>query len=728
MEKLFCPLCEREYEQGIKFCPHDASGLIVRSKDAMAGQVFDGRYRILHKLGEGGMGAVYKAVQISTNKPVAIKMVSAHHTENENTIRRFQREVKLQSRLEHPNIVTVLDFAKTPEGQYFFVMPFIEGKSLRQMILDGGKFSISDFLSLAMQMCDGLECAHGEGIVHRDMKGDNVVVAHIGSQRVAKILDFGLAKALGVDDDATKSGIELTSAGRAMGTPAYMSPEQARGEAAKIGPRSDLYSLGVIFYQMLTGILPFRSDTPWGVMHQHVSEPPVPLRQVNPDVPEIIERAVMRLLEKDPEKRYPSALALRRDLASAAANLAGRTEEMRLTPPSGLVNPAKGSPSAKPLGRVAVAAGLLLAVAGGLYLMFGSEAPKSPAPMPIVAQKPAETPATSLPTDVPATEKKAEPQVGATEVSATAPSATEQADKEKREKVESLLMAAEKDLAANRLVTPKGKNALEKYREALSIDPANESAKAGTEKIAARAVELAHGAIGKNQPAKAEEYLAVAEAVQPGYPPAVKAREVLSQRQVADVSPRRERAEQKSGSEHEKKKEAPSGMVFVPCGKFFMDKHEVTQAEYEKVMEKSRPEGRSCPNCPVDMVDWSEANAYCEKAGKRLPTEQEWEMAARSCKDKPEYATASGGLSVDEANYKESGLKKAVKIGSYPPNPLGLHDMSGNVWEWTSSAEGDKRILRGGSWNDKASYLTVSHRFEEKPTTRTNDNGFRCVK
>ncbi len=131
MEKPFCPICEKEFDSGVKFCQQDGTELIFRSEDTMTGEMFDGRYRVIHKLGEGGMGAVYKAQQISTGKPVAIKVIAKSLTENPATVRRFQREVKLQSKLEHPNIVTVIDFARTKDGQYFFVMPFVEGKSHR---------------------------------------------------------------------------------------------------------------------------------------------------------------------------------------------------------------------------------------------------------------------------------------------------------------------------------------------------------------------------------------------------------------------------------------------------------------------------------------------------------------------------------------------------------------------------------------------------------------------
>jgi serine/threonine protein kinase len=549
MEKSFCPLCEREYEPGSKFCLDDGSELIFRSEDAMAGQVFDGRYRILHKLGEGGMGAIYKAVQISTQKPVAIKVVAARHAENESTIRRFQREVKLQSKLEHPNIVTVIDFAKTPDGQYFFAMPFIEGKSLRRMILDAGKFSLPDFLALAMQICDGLECAHAEGIVHRDLKGDNIVVAHIGRQRVAKILDFGLAKAIQQGDDTAKSGPELTSVGMAMGTPAYMSPEQAKGEGDKIGSRSDLYSLGVIFYQMLTGSLPFRSDTPWGVMHQHISEPPVPLRQINPDAPESIERAIMRLLEKEPEKRYPSALALRRDLEMVARTTPGLMEATAPEETPTIMQPRfaetlEGKPTPRSRGPIVVLLALLLAMAGGGYWLYGrgggATEPSTPAPVAVVkpgtasapeSAKPApvavvkqETPAAPVqesakPASSPSAKRQPvttpEPKAATPETKTPVENAADKAEREKRGKIAGLLAEAEADMKAKRVTEPEGRNAMEKYEGVLELDPANEKAKWGMNRVADYYLELAAAAAGSGDFGKAEEFIALAEEIVP---------------------------------------------------------------------------------------------------------------------------------------------------------------------------------------------------------------------
>jgi len=671
MEKLFCPLCEREYELGIKFCPQDASELIFRSEDTMAGQVFDGRYRILHKLGEGGMGAVYKAVQISTQKLVAIKVVAARHTENPATVRRFQREVKLQSRLEHPNIVTVIDFAKTPEGQYFFVMPFIEGKSLRRMILDGGKFALSDFLALAMQICDGLEYSHAEGIVHRDLKGDNIVVAHIGRQRVAKILDFGLAKAIQRDGETTKSGPELTSEGLALGTPAYMSPEQAKGEVGKIGPRSDLYSLGVIFYQMLTGALPFKSDTPWGLLHQHISEPPVPVRQINSDVPESIERSVMRLLEKEPENRYASALALRRDLEKVARSALGLVEaaaleKTRTATPSGFIKTVEGQPALRPSTSVVAALlVLLVAVAGGWYWLYGRgrAAPGPQPPAPVALVKP-ERPAAPVAPPAPVAEKKA-----GTEVSPPPQDTSTQAEKEKR-------------LAPG-------------LKEAQTLHAEME----GGKKAPPGTVFVKGGCL-----------------------------------RMGDIFG------EGDGDEY------PVHKVCV--NDFVIDKYEVTQADFTRIMGKNPSKFGDCPDCPVENVTWFEASEYCHRIGKRLPTEAEWEYAAREGGKTVRYSTGSDAIGPNDANYSdtERRVERTLPVGRYRPNALGLHDMTGNVWEWvadwydrnyyTVSPEknphgppsGEYRVLRGGSWRNDEHVIRASNRDNSEPAGSSDSYGFRCAK
>ncbi|MDH4185024.1 MAG: serine/threonine protein kinase, partial [Nitrospinota bacterium] len=176
MTKPFCPTCKEEFDREIRYCPNDGTAVICPQADELHDQIFDQRYKIAEKIGEGGMGSVYKAVQLSTGKFVAIKVVSGQHTQNEETIRRFQREVKLQTKLSHPNLVSILDFSKTAEGEYYFAMEFVEGKSLTKFIKERGQLSLDEFMEIASQLCGGLEYAHRQGIIHRDLKGDNIIV------------------------------------------------------------------------------------------------------------------------------------------------------------------------------------------------------------------------------------------------------------------------------------------------------------------------------------------------------------------------------------------------------------------------------------------------------------------------------------------------------------------------------------------------------------------------
>ncbi len=500
MEQPFCRQCGKTFDEGFKLCPYDGSELVIRSEDSMAGQVFDGRYRIEHKLGEGGMGAVYKATQLSTDKAVAIKVVSDRLTENPATVRRFQREVRLQTKLSHPNIVSVIDFSKSPTGQYYFVMEYVEGHSLRNLVLNEGKVSLRNFRILAPQICDGLEYAHHKGIIHRDLKGDNIIVATVGHQRVVKILDFGLAKAIQYDE-ATNNESELTLRGRVLGTPAYMSPEQAKGETDKIDYRTDIYSLGVIFYQMLSGQLPFRSDTPWGFMHKHIAESPPPLITDNRYIPEKLNAIIMKCLEKDQENRFSSALEIKLQLEQEAAEAKnGATMEASASYYDSLKN-AKTIGGVPKVAVISIAAVVLIVSGAIIWGLTGNNTerhstqvattPKAAAQARTEARKPEATPAKPKPDQ-----------------------SSKVADR-KNEEVNLLLSEAREDLSANRLTAPEGKNALEKYKAALVLDPGSDEAKKGMENIMDRYLKMADKAIGEGNFDEAGEYIEKAESVLP---------------------------------------------------------------------------------------------------------------------------------------------------------------------------------------------------------------------
>ena len=806
-DKPFCPLCEKEYLAGTKFCPEDGSELIIRAEETITGQVFDGRYNLLFKLGEGGMGAVYKATQISTGKPVAIKVVSKKLAQNPATVSRFQREVKLQSKLEHPNIVTVVDFAKTPDGQYFFVMPFVEGKSLRQLILDEGKFSVKDFLTLACQILDGLEFAHQQKIIHRDLKGDNISIAIYQHHRVAKILDFGLAKAIQQESEATMSGSGGTQEGRVLGTPAYMSPEQALGEISKIDHRSDIYSIGVVFYQMLTGKLPFASNTPWGVMHKHIEETPDPLRNIAPGTPEKIEAVILRCLEKDRDKRYQSALDVKKNLEIAATggdpdvteDYASRQEEKTsatqdILEPSAHTTFTKDPPSkgwgAVKTTRVILQTLLLFGIVTYFgYTQYEASQEKARQAEIALAQMTADNQKkeneeksrvvvekrregegeTRL-----AKEKEAQ-RLAEVKKNKQAEEAKQKAEADQKTRIANLLASAEADIKAYRLTSPAGKNAFERYKAVLKIEPDNKTAKSGIEKVASRYVKLAEDSIKKKEFNKADTFIAKAETVQPGREDVAQTIERLSatrevekerQRLVGLERKKEESRKARALEEAKAKKRAPKGMVFVKGGcfdmgdtfgdgqkdekpvhrvcldDFFMDKYEVTQSSYKQVTGKN-PSRFHGENNPVEKVTWFNARDYCSKAGKRLPTEAEWEYAARSGGKREKYA---GGNNVDSAGwYTKNSGGKTHPVGQKRGNGLGLYDMSGNVWEWVNDwygksyygssrernprgpSSGKYRVVRGGSWFVSNVHLRASDRYSHTPANRNSTIGFRCA-
>ncbi|HEX2640478.1 MAG TPA: serine/threonine-protein kinase, partial [Pyrinomonadaceae bacterium] len=277
------------------------------------------QYKILQKIGSGGQGTVYKALDTKLNRTVVIKVLPPELTKKTANFKRFEREAQLCSQLDHPNICTIYDFHEA-NGIYYIAMQYIDGKNVRQLVA-GRPLELKSALSIAIQVTDALAYAHSKNIVHRDIKAGNVMVTESGQ---AKILDFGLAKLL-EDETVTEPGVdktEITELGIPYGTATYAAPEQAKGERAD--ERSDIFSTGVLLYEMLTGIWAFQGKTVIDVRHQVLYGTPKPLTEMRRDVlPPKLQQIIDKALQKEPKNRYQKMSAMRDDLRGVLQEVAG---------------------------------------------------------------------------------------------------------------------------------------------------------------------------------------------------------------------------------------------------------------------------------------------------------------------------------------------------------------------------------------------------------------------
>src|SRR5579859_2981636 len=265
------------------------------------GVVLGERYEILKRLGEGGMGAVYKARDRELDRLVALKVIRPELAGHPDILRRFKQELILARQVTHKNVIRIFDLGMA-DGRKFITMDYVEGRDLKSIIVERGKLPAGEAVPIVQQICRGLEAAHTEGVVHRDLKPQNIMVDASGR---VWVMDFGLARSMELAG--------LTRTGALMGTPDYMSPEQARAE--KVDARSDLFSLGIIFYEMLTGVLPFQADTLMGTLLKRVQEKAEPPGALEPAIPRRLSDVVMKLLEPDRVKRYQTTGEVLADLA-----------------------------------------------------------------------------------------------------------------------------------------------------------------------------------------------------------------------------------------------------------------------------------------------------------------------------------------------------------------------------------------------------------------------------
>ena len=297
---------------------------MIELKDPFVGRTLDEKYCVEERLGAGGMGVVYRARHLLMNRPVAIKVLHQRLVEDEAARARFQTEARAAVKLQHPNAVSVSDFGQTPEGCFYIVMELLEGRTLREILSREAPIETARAVSIMLQISDAVAAAHEAKIIHRDLKPLNILVTQSAEQpAVVKVLDFGIAK-LGKDDfdDDENSATPWTTSGQPssiIGTPRYMAPEQSNG--SELTPAADVYSLGVILYEMLTGMTPFTGSTPEDIAQKHANNLPLSPREIVAGIPEDIQRIVLKALEKNPANRPANAAEFRQELLETAERL-----------------------------------------------------------------------------------------------------------------------------------------------------------------------------------------------------------------------------------------------------------------------------------------------------------------------------------------------------------------------------------------------------------------------
>jgi serine/threonine-protein kinase len=639
----------------------------------------------------GATSTIYKAYQEKLDRYVAIKVLSPHFIDEPGFLDRFYQEARAVARLDHPNILPVYDFDQVGEIVYI-VMKYVNSGTLRNVMR--GPLDLSYTLEIITQVCLALGYAHKQGVVHRDVKPGNILIA---DNNWALLTDFGLAKML-------EGNQRLTRTGAGVGTPEYMSPEQAQGKPTD--GRADLYSLGAMLYEMFTGQLPFESESGIAVAMKHVSDPVQPPRIYRPDLPSAVEQVILTALEKEPSRRYPTAEAMLAALTRAAtpALASGAIEPVELAPPIGEPAPEKSSLSLK-----------LAAI--GITLR----------------------------------------QRAAHSLQRLQAWGREQRDR---------MQAFRQDRWPH-------------YRAGLVARRRTIGAVIGMVALMLLCAVLAPLAFPVAAPAAPATPTPADKTALASAPVTVKPAFTLTRSVTpsATVTPIITTTKEITA--------APPGMVLVPAGSFtmgavsgefdadetpphavylndyYIDAVEVTNAQFARFADSSgyqtdaEKAGDSTTwrsfnaadrqRFPVIFVSWNDAARYCAWAGKRLPTEAEWEKAARGAGTRIfPWGDAFNG---NYANTVDSGIGQPVAVASRSAkSPYGVYDAVGNVWEhvrdwygggyYTDSpqanpggpTEGPFKVIRGGSFKSQPNRATTTAREKISPDSRGDDVGFRCAR
>ncbi len=677
------------------------------------------RYALERELGRGGMATVYLAQDGRHSRPVALKVLRPDLAAVLGA-ERFLREIHIAARLQHPNILTLIDSGEVPaegrgRGTLFYVMPYVDGETLRQRLRREGRLAVGDTVRVLQEVLDALAYAHGRGIVHRDIKPENIMLAG----RHALVMDFGVAKAAtaAAADAVTVADGPLTTLGLAIGTPTYMPPEQAAGQGDVDG-RSDLYAVGVVAYEMLTGAPPFTGPTPQAVLAAQVTRAPAPLAGIRPDLPPPLADAIMRCLAKEPEQRPASAEALLADIEPYA------------TPAGGTTPPALAAPQLRPRrrGMLVMLGVLLLALGAGLWWGPGRQAGERRW-----------------------AREQAMPRMLALAEAGEWESAYQLARRVEQVIPGDSLFNALRPRFARRIrihTRPAGAAVWRKEYTA----PDSTWVLLGRTPLDSALISINGGGGGllnaNRLRVEAPGYRTLELVGLPFQD------SVITLDRAGALPPEMVRIEGgELGVQYPGFEQIPP----VRLGDYLMDRLEVTNRDYKRFVDSGgyrrrefwdRPfvkGGRELPweqamrlmtdrtgrpgpstweagdyprdqaDYPVGGVSWYEAAAYARFAGKALPSVVHWNHAAGV------YHSAS---IVPRSNFSGRG---PIPVGSSGAlSQFGTLDMAGNVREWCLNPIGDQRFILGGGWNDPP--YQFNDAYSQPPFDRSPTNGIRLVR
>lgn len=740
-----------------------------------------GRFKITERLGEGGMATVYKAFDERLERYVALKAIRTDLFGAgllPEIQARFEREAKALARLTHPHIVKVYDYGEH-EGMPYLVMEYLPGGTLRKYA--GQRLPYAQAARLLAPIARALAYAHRQNIVHRDVKPTNILISESGQPMLT---DFGIAKLLDMGQSAG-----LTASGVGIGTPEYMAPEQGMGGA--IDSRADQYALGVVFYELLTSKRPYSADTPMGVMVKHITEPLTDPRHFTPDLPSEVETVIFTSMSKKPEERFANLDLFADNLDAIAAGSAapggqrppgmpamdsGATIQ---TPP-----PFSRSPGTQPSNYPPANSGATL---------------QTPPPFPPQTRpsgyKPGDSGAT-IQTPPPFTPPPTYPSMAPTSRSSIgmpAPVPTPARPKiglwigvlgaiallvvlaifvgpmlfQQDNSVDSFEALSTQAQATAFAIGTEGAIAGEVQRTLTAVAQVTVNA-AGTEGAIAVDVQNTLAAVQTSQATPVSQETLAPQETQPvetSLPSPTTAPAgltIIKDRLGVEMVQIQGATFMMGNNAGLYDDEKPANSVFVST--FYLDRYEVTNALFQQCVAVeicSRPDkvfsatresyfgNASYDNFPAIYVSWYDADRFCRWRGTRLPTEAEWELAARSGQngDAPVYPWGSQEPGCDPgavngAQNRNCSPADTLQVGSFSANAFGLYDIAGNVWEWTSTlyaiypydasvvenadAPGP-RILRGGSYTSQTKFLRTTNRYIEEPTIAGPSIGFRCA-